>query len=121
MVEYVAMAKANLAWIAWRQNRLEDCESLGREALELWHSMDDPYSVDWMALWPLIAVAITRGQTEKAVEFARGIFPESQHPIDDEVMSATKCAIDSWKTGDTALAESQMQNALKTAEHHHYI
>ena len=57
MVEYVAMAKAGLAWVAWRKNNSEEAELLGREALELWHGMEDPYSFDWMALWPLIAVS----------------------------------------------------------------
>ena len=121
MVEYIAMAKANLAWVAWKQGRLDDCEKLGHEALELWHGMDDPYSFDWMALYPLIATAITRKQTERAIRLAEGLFGENQHPIDESVMSAAKSAIDSWQKGDQSLAESQMQRALETAEHHHYI
>jgi tetratricopeptide (TPR) repeat protein len=121
MIEYVAMAKANLAWVAWKEIRLDDCEKFGREALELWHGMDDPYSFDWMALWPLIATAMARKQIEDAVKLAEGLFPDSQHPIDDEVMSATKQAIDSWRKGDQTLSASQMQRALETAEHHRYI
>ena len=121
MVEYVAMAEANLAWVAWKKRRLDDCEKLGSEALELWHGMDDPYSFDWMALWPLIATALARNQTETAIRFAEGLFPESQHPIHDEVISATKHAIGSWKKGDAASAQRHMLDALKTAERHHYI
>jgi len=121
MTEYIAMAKANLAWVAWKGQRLDDCEKLGNGALELWHGMDDPYSFDWMALWPLIATALTRKQIDRAIKHAEGLFPESQHPIDDKVMSTTKRAIESWKNGDAALAATQMQNALRVAEHHHYI
>jgi hypothetical protein len=121
MVEYVAMAKANLAWVAWKQSQLDDCEKLGTEALELWHGMEDPYSFDWMALFPLMATALARQQIESALKFAEGLFLESQHPIDDDVMSATRQAIDSWKKGDAVLAESQMQAALETAEQQHYI
>ncbi|HEX4639534.1 MAG TPA: adenylate/guanylate cyclase domain-containing protein [Chthoniobacterales bacterium] len=117
MAEYVAMAKASLAWCALKEQRFDDCEKLGTEALELWHGMEDPYSFDWMALFPLMATALTG----KQIEFAEGLFVESQHPIDDEVMAATKLAIDSWKKGDAVLAESQMQTALKIAEEHHYI
>src|SRR5205085_6337881 len=32
MVEYIAMANANLAWLAWREDRVKDAESLGGEA-----------------------------------------------------------------------------------------
>ena len=58
MVEYVAMAKASLAWVAWREKNEVEAEKLATEALELWHGMDDPYGFDWMALWPLIAIAL---------------------------------------------------------------
>src|SRR5260370_14068296 len=121
MTEYVAMAKANLAWVAWKDQRLDDCEKLGHEALELWHGMADPYSFDWMALWPLITTALSRKQTEAAVKLAEGLFPDSQHPIDDEVMSATKSAIDSWRKDEAETAMAQMKTALQTAERHHYI
>ena len=121
MTEYVAMANANLAWVAWKEQRRDDCEKLGNEALELWHGMDDPYSFDWMALWPLIAAALARKQIDRAVKYAEGLFSENQHPIDDEVMSATQAAIDSWKRGDATLATTQMQNALRVADRHHYV
>ena len=121
MTEYVAMSKASLAWVAWKEQRPDDCERLGNEALELWHGMDDPYSFDWMALWPLIAVALARTDTESAIKFAEGLFPDSQHPIDEEVMAAANAAIDSWKKGYSGLTERQMAEALKTAKRHHYI
>ena len=121
MVEYVAMAKANLAWVEWKDRHLDECEKLGSEALDLWHGMEDPLSVDWMALFPLIATAMEQKQTDRAIKFAEGLFPESQHPIDEEVMSATGKAIDSWRKGDAAATQSQMQNALATAERHHYV
>jgi hypothetical protein len=83
--------------------------------------MADPYGFDWMALWPLIATALARKQTEDAVKLAEGLFRDSQHPIKAEVLAATTQAIDSSRKGDEALAASQMQKALETAERHHYI
>ena len=121
MIEYVAMAKATLAWVAWKAQRLDDCDEFGRKALTLWHGMDDPYSFDWMALWPLIATALAKKQTERAIHLAEGLFPNNQHPIDGEVMSATKRAIESWNNGQIDLAASQLRSALQTAEEHHYI
>jgi hypothetical protein len=115
------MAKANLAWVAWKEEQFDDCEQFGQEALDLWHGMEDPFSIDWIALWPLIATALARTQTNRAISLAEGLFSDSQHPTDEEVMSATKQAIELWKKGDAVLAESQMQHALETAERHQYI
>src|SRR6185436_4178502 len=88
MVEYVAMADANLAWLAWREQRSNDVESLGQEALKLWHGMKDPYGFDWMALLPLIAVALAGDRLEQAVEYTRGLFGENQHPLPPALINA---------------------------------
>jgi hypothetical protein len=77
MVEYVAMAKASLAWVAWRHKNEVEAEKLATEALELWHGMDDPYGFDWMALWPLIAIALHRQDSSAAIGFARGLLAET--------------------------------------------
>jgi len=62
------MAKASLAWTAWREKDDAQAEKLATEALELWHGMDDPYSFDWMALWPLIAIAFARQDIARAID-----------------------------------------------------
>ena len=121
MIEYVAMAKANLAWAAWRGGDNSRTELLGREALALWHEMDDPYSFDWMALWPLIATAVTRDDIDAAVALAQGLFLENQHPLHDEVMSVTRQAVDGFGKGDAAACLAQMKIAIETAKRHHYL
>ncbi|PYL86829.1 MAG: hypothetical protein DMF16_11215, partial [Verrucomicrobia bacterium] len=78
MVEYIAMAKASLAWVVWRQQNHAEAENLATEALKLWHGMDDPYGFDWMALWPLIAIALHRQNSDAAIAFARGLLAENQ-------------------------------------------
>ncbi|MEY2487946.1 MAG: hypothetical protein QOH39_3594 [Verrucomicrobiota bacterium] len=90
MVEYVAMAKANLAWLAWREGRPDDAELLGTDALRLWHGMEDPYGMDWMALLPLVAIATTRGDLESAVTRTCALFGENQHPLPQELTAAAK-------------------------------
>ncbi len=121
MVEYMAMAEANLAWVAWSESDRANVERRGREALKLWHGMDDPYGFDWMALWPLIAAALAEHQTAHAVELALGLFAETQHPLPEELMSATREAIELWKRGDATGSQLQMEKALQIAEHHRYI
>jgi hypothetical protein len=49
--------KASLAWIAWRQE--DHPEGKARDQAPGMAGMDDPYGFDWMALCPLIAIALS--------------------------------------------------------------
>ena len=68
-------------------------EKLGCEALKLWHGMEDPYSLDWMALWPLIAIAHKRKNFSAAIEHMRALFAPKQHPLPAPLASAVQTAI----------------------------
>ena len=114
MVEYVAMAKANLAWVAWREGNHAETEKLGCEALELWHGMEDPYSLDWMALWPLIAVASSRNIV-RAIDYARALLVEHQRPLPEKLAAATEKAIESWEKGEGESARDDLARAIQIA------
>ena len=66
--EYVAAAKATLAWLAWQEERFEDVNTLGEEALDLWKSTIVSYSWYWLCLWPMIAVRLGAGQVAEAID-----------------------------------------------------
>jgi hypothetical protein len=39
-------------------------------------------TLDWMALWPLIAIALHRQNSSAAIAFGRrGLLAENQHPL----------------------------------------
>ncbi|MEP6602557.1 MAG: adenylate/guanylate cyclase domain-containing protein [Spartobacteria bacterium] len=115
MVEYVAMAKANLAWVAWREEKLAEAETLGRAALELWHGMEDPYSLDWLAVWPLIATALKRGDISGAISDARTLLDEEQYPLPDKVTALLRQAIVHWEKKQSDSARADLQSALEAA------
>ena len=72
--------------------------------------------------WPLFAPAPGASSAAAgAIKHAQGLFPSNQHPMDDEVMSATQHAIESWNDGKIDLAESQLKSALAVAQQHHNI
>ena len=116
MVEYVAMANANLAWVAWREGNHAETETLASEALRLWHAMEDPYSFDWTALWPLIALALNQNNVARGIEYARGLLVEHQHPLPERLTAATQKAIESWENHQTEQARLDLKLALQTAE-----
>jgi predicted ATPase/class 3 adenylate cyclase len=121
MVEYVAMAKANLAWLAWKEARWKEADSLGREALKLWHDMEDPYGLDWLALLPLIAVALVENNLESATELTRGLFTENQHPLPKELEKAGKAVIEIFAGQDREKAQTAAQDLLLVAEKVGYL
>jgi len=110
------MANANLAWVAWREANHRDTEKFGSEALRLWHGMEDPYSFDWMALWPLIALAFSRKDIACAIDHARGLLVEQQHPLPQPLTAATQKAIESWENNQPEKASLDLELALQTAE-----
>jgi hypothetical protein len=121
MVEYVAMAKASLAWAAWREKNEMEAEKLATEALELWHGMEDPYSMDWMALWPLIAIAFARKDIAGAIKFANGLLQENQHPPPKDLLAGVRKACEEWQNGVQEKAALGLADAIKIAKELHYI
>ena len=121
MAEYVAMAKASLAWVAWRKKDEVEAEKLGTEALELWHEMEDPYGMDWMALWPLIDMAFARKDIGRAVDLATGLLQDNQHPPPENLSAAVRKACKEWQNGVEQEAASDLAEAIKIAEELHYI
>ena len=65
MPDYIAAAKGNLAWLAWRIQDLPAVEQRGKEALALWQQSPLVYPFQWQALWPLITVALEQDQRMK--------------------------------------------------------
>jgi ATP/maltotriose-dependent transcriptional regulator MalT len=121
MVEYVAMAKASLAWVAWREKNEVEAEKLAGEALQLWHGMNDPYSMDWMALWPLITIAFARKDISRAVELATGLLEENQHPPPEGLSAVVRKACEEWQNGVQEETAADLAEAIKIAEELHYI
>ncbi len=112
MVEYLAMVKANLAWAFWREGHPSEAETSAQEALDLWHGMKDPYGFDWMALWPLIAIAVARDKMADAIESARALFGPNQHPLPKELTTIAQQAIDHWQKNEPELARTDLAHAI---------
>jgi hypothetical protein len=69
MLEYIGTARANLAWLAWREGDVSRAEEEGRAALTTWQQLPAGFascSLQWTALWALMAVALAQGHTAEA-------------------------------------------------------
>jgi hypothetical protein len=121
MLEYIAMARANLAWVTWQQENYAEAEKLATEALESWHGMDDPYGFDWMALWPLIAIALRRQDGGAAIGIARRLLVENQHPSSEKLLNVIRKACDEWQNGAQENATVSLALAMGLARELSYL
>jgi hypothetical protein len=83
------MARANLAWVAWREQDLEETEAQGNAALAAY--ADSAFGVfpwEWTARFPLLALALARGRDAEARDHARAMVAETQQPLGDRLEAA---------------------------------
>jgi hypothetical protein len=57
------------------------------------------YFRDWMALWPLLAMALAAERAEQAVEHARGMLPSPQQLLPEPVRTPVEGAVQAWDEG----------------------
>ncbi len=118
--EYVAAAKATMAWVAWRDQRSDDVLALAGEALELWGTVVVTHPFKWPCLWPLMAVRLTAGQVAEAVDASRQLLLPPQQRLPDELESILESAQASWDGGEGERAAGQLAEALELARRLRY-
>jgi tetratricopeptide (TPR) repeat protein len=113
--EYEAAALANRAWVAWRSGDEEKAATDALAALEMWGKLPIRYPFDWMALWPLLAMALASQRIQQAAEYARGMLPPPQQPLQEPVRTMIENAVHAWEAGQPAETEEQLRRAMHAA------
>jgi predicted ATPase/DNA-binding CsgD family transcriptional regulator len=95
---YLAAAKANLSWVAWRARNWRQAAALAEEALSIWQRVSPKYPLQWQAQWPLLGIALRQNRIEAAVNYGRQILEQPQvMPPDASLPLMT--AIRAWDKG----------------------
>jgi class 3 adenylate cyclase/tetratricopeptide (TPR) repeat protein len=113
--EYEAMAIANRAWVAWRGGDEEAATADARAALGMWEGLPVRYFYDWMALWPLLAMALAAGRIEEAAQCARGMLPSPQQQLQEPLRSLVEEAVHVWDAGQPDESADLLRRALRAA------
>jgi class 3 adenylate cyclase/tetratricopeptide (TPR) repeat protein len=113
--EYEAMAIANRAWVAWRSGEEQKAAADAQAALGMWEGLPVRYFYDWMALWPLVAMALASGKVEEAVEHARGMLPPPQQLLQEPARTLVEDAVRAWDAGQPAETEELLRRAVSAA------
>ena len=86
------MARAVLAWVAWKDERYSQVEELAGEVLETRRVDEPPFPFAWICLWPLIAVRLAEGRTAGALTAARRTFAAAPNAA-----PPAACGVVSWR------------------------
>jgi tetratricopeptide (TPR) repeat protein len=123
MPEYVATARANQAWLAWRQapcrqGDMARVEANGLAALELWRQLPAGHGsavFQWTALWPLAGSALRAGDVARAVEYARALLEPPQQRLSDDLAAPLEEAVRAYERDDPVEARQCMARAVASA------
>jgi hypothetical protein len=112
---YVAAATALQAWVAWRDQQVQQAFALGAQALELWDSQPESYPFHFLALWPLAGANLDAGRLEEAVDAARQLLEPSQLRLPDELEGVVQSACEAWDRVEPELAGQLLAEAVQLA------
>jgi hypothetical protein len=112
--EYEAMAIANRAWVAWRSGD-GPAAADAQAALRMWDRLPVRYFFDWMALWPLVAIALASQHIEQAAEYTRGMLAPPQQLLQEPARTLAQDAVHAWDTGQPAETEQLLRRAVRAA------
>jgi eukaryotic-like serine/threonine-protein kinase len=121
MPDYIAVARANEAWIAWREGNLQETKEKGQVALAVWQSSALFWPLQWPALWPLMAVALTQDDMTNAVEAVHLLLDPSQQRIPALLVTRLEETVQAWDMGEPDMVRSLLQEALILAQQMQYL
>lgn len=118
MHDYVGAARANHAWVAWREQRLDEAEQEARTALECWSKLSAiyPYPFQWLGLWVLLAVELQRRAVAEAVEHARALLEPTQQRLPDPLAADLEAALGAWKKDQPEATREYLEHATESAQ-----
>jgi hypothetical protein len=74
-----------------------------------------------MALWPLIAVALARGDLEEGLMQARALFGPNQQPLPHPLSKLTRSALESSEKNQREAAQTYLAKAVEAARQIGYL
>jgi hypothetical protein len=113
MANYLAMARANQGWLAWREGDADEAERLCRQAMDPWPELPTPF--EWAARWVLMATAVARDDLATGIEHARGLLAEGQQPPPRPLEAALESAIGAWDAAQPEQARAHLEEAFGPA------
>jgi eukaryotic-like serine/threonine-protein kinase len=109
---YLAIASLNLAWVAWREGRLDEAKEMAQGALD---QTVPHFPFRWLGEWPLLGAALREGRLADAVEHARRMLEPTQQHLPDSLAEPMAEAVRHWEDGDQSAAGAGLEALVPVA------
>ncbi len=119
---YTALAEANQAWLAFKEGDFEEVLRRGEAALAIWQEdAIKGYPLRWTALFPLLGVALAKGEDADAVRYARALLAPTERPMPDRLTTLVRAAVQAWDEGQPGAAGAHLRQAVELAQTTGYL
>lgn len=117
MTDYEGVARANLAWVAWRGGDPDEALREGHAALAIWAELASRfvYPLEWLARLPCLACDLDAGRLDACFAHAEGLLGSVQHDLPGEALTQCKSALDARDHGDPSAARAALASILQSA------
>lgn len=90
MHEYIGAAEGHLAWLARRSGRIDDALAHAERAIDIWSKTELIYGFQWIARFPLLAIAHAAGDMQTADDQVEILLAAEQQRLPREIEDALK-------------------------------
>lgn len=115
-VIYIGLAKATLAWAAWREGDHIRVRQNSLAALDVWNQVAIIFPFQWTARLPMLALALTASNLVQGFEQARAILGVGQQRLPDMLINPLMKGIQDWDCGKHDMAHEHFQQAVLQAQ-----
>jgi class 3 adenylate cyclase/tetratricopeptide (TPR) repeat protein len=115
MPEYMGMAMGNLAWVRFRQNDLAQAHEQASAGVAKLLETPQGHILLWVALWPLIGVALARQETDEAIQHVSELLVPPQMAMPAALEAELRSAVETWKKKDHNAAHRFLKKATDMA------
>lgn len=122
MLQYTGTAHAAYAWLAWRESDLAGTVRQAQAAIDDWAGIAEtimPFR--WLALFPLLGVALQQAEITKAIPWIQDMLRPSQPRLPDDLTQLLGRAIAAWEQDLPAVARDWLQQAFQCAQTLGYV
>jgi DNA-binding SARP family transcriptional activator len=117
---YIGVAQANLCWLAYRAGDAQIALAQGREALSCWQGQQQ-YALQWLARWPLLALAVGQNDRLATIEHASALLAEQQQQPPPLLAAAITTALTELERDTANPPTKSFRAALDMAHALHYL
>jgi DNA-binding SARP family transcriptional activator len=116
---YLGTTLANQAWLHWCNKEWEQTIQDGQAALQYWQTLI--YPMQWLARWPLLAVALHQERLADAVHEAQAMLHPEQQQLPTALTTPLEAAVAAWAERHAVLTRTYLHQALQQAQATGYL